>query len=590
MTRGDLRPVVEYYRYDWQRFDGPRALNLSPRDLSPGPAQERSIAEAFAQAVSLHQHGRTPEAERLYQAVLAREPDHLGALHQLSMLRLQQSAFDDAARLIHRAIDRDPNFSDGHNILGVALHALDRPADALQHFEQAIVIKPDHADAHYNRGKALQMLHRFAEAAECYRRALALRANYVDAYNNLGNVLLVLNRPRNALACFESAIAIRPDHADAHSNLGNALAALDRYDEAIASYARALAIQPDHADAHNNLGLVLRDINRHTEALACFKKAQAIKPDHADAQLNEALVRLALGDFDAGWRKYESRRLTGNNPRKPAPPRPLWLGQGDLSGKTILLHGEQGLGDTLQFPRYVPHVAERGARVILAVQRPLARLVTGFAGVSVLRAQGDPIPPFDCYCPLPSLPLAFGTTLDSIPAAVPYLHVETEALQRWKNRLSGGPGPKVGLVWAGNPAHKNDRRRSIALDQIAVLFECPDVRWFSLQLGDRAHDLAMLGRGRVADLAPELADFAETAAAIANLDLVITVDTATAHLAGALGKPVWVLLPFSADWRWQLHRNDSPWYPTARLYRQAAPGDWAGVVREVESALRRFAL
>jgi tetratricopeptide (TPR) repeat protein len=585
--------VFDTDTYDWRpegTFDWSGALNLTPRQLSPGPPQERSTAEAFEQAVSLHQHGRTPEAEKLYQAVLVQDPDHLGALHRLSILRLQQGAFDDALRLIRRALERDPNYSEGHNNLGVALHALDRPADALQHFEKAIAIKPGHADAHYNLGKALQMLNRFAEAAECYRRALALRTDYVDAYNNLGNVLQALNRPRDAMACFLSVLAIRPDHADAHSNLGNAFAALDRYEEAMESYARALAIRPDHADAHNNLGLALRDINRHQEAIACFEKAQTVKPDHADAQLNEGLARLALGDFDAGWRKYEWRRLLkNNNPRNPAPLRPLWLGKGELSGKTILLHGEQGLGDTLQFLRYVPHVAQRGARVILAVQRPLARLVTGLAGVSVLRAQGDTIPPFDCYCPLPSLPLAFGTTLDTIPATVPYLHIETEAWQRWKNRLAGGSGLKIGLVWAGNPAHKNDRRRSIALDQIAALFDCPGVRWFSLQSGERAGDLATLSCGRVADLSPELADFAETAAAIANLDLVITVDTATAHLAGALGKPVWVLLPFSADWRWLLHRNDSPWYPTARLYRQAAPGDWAGVVRQVEDAMRRLA-
>ncbi|MEA2916540.1 MAG: hypothetical protein QOJ15_8621 [Bradyrhizobium sp.] len=538
--------------------------------------------------MSLHQNGRTPEAEKLYQAVLVHDPDHPGALQQLSVLRLQQGAFDDALRLIHRILEQDPNFSEGHNNLGVALQALDRPAEALRHFEKAIAIKPGHADAHYNLGMALQMLNRFAEAAECYRRALALRANYVDAYNNLGNVLQVLNRPQDAIACFESVLAIRPDHADAHSNRGNALAALDRYEEAVASYDRALAIRPDHADAHNNLGLVLRDINRHQEAIACFENAQAIKPDHVDAQLNEALVRLALGDFDAGWRKYEARRLANSN-RKPAPRRPLWLGHGDLSGKTILLHGEQGLGDTLQFLRYVPLVAEQGARVILAVQRPLARLVTSFTGVSVLRVQGDAIPPFDCYCPLPSLPLAFATTLDTIPATVPYLHVETEDCQRWKNRLAAGPGPKVGLVWAGNPAHKNDRRRSIAMHSIAALFDHPGVRWFSLQSGERAGDLAMLNCDRVADLSSELADFAETAAAIANLDLVITVDTATAHLAGALGKPVWVLLPFSADWRWLLDRNDSPWYPTARLYRQAAPGDWAGVVKQVDNALRRLA-
>ena len=282
------------------------------------------------------------------------------------------------------------------------------------------------------------------------------------------------------------------------------------------------------------------------------------------------------------------RRLTAGFHRRKSP-RPLWLGNWDLAGKTILLHGEQGLGDTLQFARYVPHVARQGARVILAVQRPLAPLLATLAGVTELRAQGDAIPPYDCYCPLPSLPLAFHTTLDTIPAEVPYICVPADRAAQWRPVMEAIGRPRIGLMWAGNLAHPN-RRRWIALRHLRPLIEMRDLHFVALQRELPEGDAPLLESTKVAAfLGDRQADLADTAAMIATLDLVITVDTSIAHLAGALGKPVWVLLPFSADWRWLRYRDDSPWYPTARLYRQAAPGDWAGVVRQVEEALRRFA-
>jgi tetratricopeptide (TPR) repeat protein len=542
----------------------------------------------FEQALSLHQQGRTAAAEPLYQAVLAQNPDHPGALHRLSILRLQNGAFDDALRLIRRILDQDPNSPEALVNFGAALHALNRPADALEHFEKAIQLDPKRADAHYNLGRALHALKRFAEASERYERALALKPNHAEAHNNLGNVLLALNRPQEAIGCFEAALALRPDYADAHSNLGIALHDLDRFEEATASYARALAIQPDHADAHNNLGLTLRDMNRHEEAIACFERAQAVKPDMVDAQVNESLVRLALGDFDAGFKKYEWRRLTASFHRRKSP-RPLWLGNWDLAGKTILLHGEQGLGDTLQFARYVPHVARQGARVILAVQRPLAPLLAGLAGVSVFRAQGDSIPPYDCYCPLPTLPLAFHTTVETIPAEIPYICVPPDRAAKWRPVMEAIGRPRIGLMWAGNLAHPN-RRRWIPLRLLLPLTQMRELHFVALQRELPEGDAPLLESAKVATfLGDRQADLADTAAMITALDLVITVDTAIAHLAGALGKPVWVLLPFSSDWRWLRGRADSPWYPTARLFRQPALGDWAGVVTQVGNAVRPFA-
>jgi tetratricopeptide (TPR) repeat protein len=548
------------------------------------PADLPATAQLFEQAVSAHRQGRFPAAEALYQAVLAQDPDHPGALHQLGTLRFQQGDLDDALRLMRRALERDPDSSDAHINFGVTLHALNRPADALEHLETAIRLDPERADAHYNLGRALHALMRFAEAGEHYERTLALKPNHAEAHNNLGNVLLALNRRQQALASFESALAIRPDYADAHSNLGIALHALDRYEEALASYARALAIRPDHADAHNNLGLALRDMNRHAEAIACFERAQAVKPDLVDAQVNESLARLALGDFEAGWKKYEWRRLTASFHRRKSP-RPLWLGNWDLSGKTILLHGEQGLGDTLQFSRYVPRVARQGAQIILAVQRPLAPLLAGLAGVSILRAQGDAIPPYDCYCPLPSLPLAFQTAVTTIPAEVPYVSVPADRNAKWRPAMEAIGRPRIGLMWAGNLAHPN-RRRWIPLRLLLPLTQTRDVHFVALQRELPEGDAQLLESANVATfLGDRQADLADTAAIIAALDLVITVDTSIAHLAGAMGKPVWVLLPFSADWRWLRHRHDSPWYPTARLFRQPALGDWAGAVTQVGNAL-----
>jgi hypothetical protein len=326
-------------------------------------------------------------------------------------------------------------------------------------------------------------------------------------------------------------------------------------------------------------------MNRHEEAIACFERAQAVKPDMVDAQLNEGLARLALGELDAGWKKYQWRRLTASFHRRKSP-RPLWLGNWDLRDKTILLHGEQGLGDTLQFARYVPRVARQGARIILAVQRPLAPLLAGLAGVSALRAQGDSIPPYDCYCPLPSLPLAFRTTLETIPAEIPYVVAPADRVARWRPEMEAIGRPRIGLMWAGNLAHPN-RRRWIPLRFLLPLTEMRDLHFVALQRELPEDDALLLESANVATfLGDRQVDLADTAAMIAALDLMITVDTSIAHLAGAMGKPVWVLLPFSADWRWLRSRVDSPWYPTARLYRQPAPGDWASVATQVENAVR----
>ncbi|HXW26202.1 MAG TPA: tetratricopeptide repeat protein [Xanthobacteraceae bacterium] len=551
------------------------------------PAQVPAADAIFEEALSLQRKGQASAAEERYRAVLARNPEDSGALHHLSLLCLERGEFEEAARLLRHWIAREPNVSGAHNNLGIALNGLNRPAEAVAHFEKAIALEPERAEAHYNLGRARQSLGRLAEARECYERAIALRPDYAEAHNTLA-VLLAPTDAEPALEGFRRAIAARPGYVDAHNNMGIALQELGRHAEAVASYRQALALKPDHADAHNNLGLSLRDLNRHEEALAAFATAQAIKPDHVDAHVNEALVRLALGDYAAGWRKYAWRLMTANFSKgKKRPAQPLWLGHWDISGKTILLHGEQGLGDTIQFARFVPTVARLGAKVVLAVQRPLTALMANLQGASVVRGQGEPVPPFDGFCPLPTLPLAFKTTLETIPADVPYLSAPADRLAKWRPIVDALARPRVGLMWTRGGSPRD--RRSMPLRLLLPLMELRDIQFVALQRELPDGEAALLASTGVPSfLGERLADLADTAAIIAMLDLVITIDTSIAHVAGALGKPMWVLLPFSADWRWLVRGEATPWYPTARLFRQPAIGDWQSVVRQVAQALREL--
>ena len=422
-----------------------------------------------------------------------------------------------------------------------------------------------------------------------------LRPEYAEAHSNRGNALHELKRFGEALASYDRALALRPDFSEAHSNRGNALQELRRFEEAVASYDRALALRGDLAEAHSNRGNALKELARFDEALASYEAALAVRPDFADAHFNEAMCRLLIGDLYRGWEKSEWRWETEqirNGKRDLS--QPLWLGSEEIAGKTILLHAEQGLGDTIQFGRYAPLVAARGARVILEVQRPLHGLMSTLSSTVHVASSGDPLPDFDFHCPLLSLPLAFATRLDTIPSATRYLSARDEQTRAWRERLGRHDKPRIGLAWAGNPrkelpgANRIDGQRSIALDRLAPLFEVTACEFFSLQKGGEAvrqlRDSAL--RHQVTDLTDDLHDFSDTAALIENLDLVISVDTSVAHLAGALGKPFWLLNRYNTCWRWLLDREDSPWYPTARLFRQDTTREWEPVIRRVAVALQ----
>jgi tetratricopeptide (TPR) repeat protein len=560
--------------------------------------------------------GQYDRALASYDRALAVQPDHAEALYNRGNTFKELKRFDEARASYDRAIAARPDYAEALNNRGVALQALGRLGEALASHERAVAVRPDYAEALYNCGLTLQMLARFDAALARYDRALAVRPDYADALlkrgdtlkelkrfdealasydrflalnpddadalNNRAIVLLELKRFDEALASCNRALALRPDYPEALNNRGNALKALKRFEEALASYGRALALRPLYAVALNNRGNTFLEVRRFDKARTDYRRALTARPDFADAHYNDAMCSLLIGDFERGWKKnewrWDSTEAVGVH-RGFA--QPLWGGE-DIAGKTILLHPEQGFGDTIQFCRYAPLVADRAARVILEVQSPLRALMGTLAAVQIVTS-GDALPGFDLHCPLVSLPLAFGTRLETVPSAVPYLHASPDAVVRWDAKLGSRHRPRIGLAWSGRADHKNDHNRSISLSTLSPLFAV-DATFVVVQKGIRPADAAAV-KDHLVDFGEELADFTDTAALIANLDLVISVDTSVAHLAGALARPVWVLLPFTPDWRWLLEREDSPWYPTARLFRQDATRAWDRVVARVRAAL-----
>jgi tetratricopeptide (TPR) repeat protein len=519
-----------------------------------GPTQplQPNLPRMLRRALHAHEQGEFDKAERLYAAVLHIHPDHFGALHGLGLVNYRRGRLDAALALIQAALQADLDRADGFASLGLVFHAL-------KQFERAL---------------------------KSYDEGLRLAPGDTALLNRRGVALLELGRPREALEDFERVLAAAPDHLDALGNRGNALIKLNRPTEALSSYDKALTIAPDNAQLLTNRAAALRRLDRPHEAVMSARRALVSRPDFAQAKFVEGVARLTLGDF-SGWRGYEARWGVGflaahrRNFNVP-----LWLGESSLDGKTILLHAEQGFGDTLQFVRYAPLFAGR-ANVILEVQPELARLLSPLPGVAAVIARGKPLPRFDCHCPLLSLPLAFAKELATIPAAIPYVAPVDQDVALWRERLPRRH-PLIGLVWSGEHTHDNDRNRSLRLETLLPLLQMPDVTFVSLQHEVRDEDAGLLQQqSAVVHVGDRLRDFADTAAAVSLLDAVISADTAVAHLAGAMGKPLSLLLPFGADFRWLRERDDSPWYPSARLFRQPAFGDWASVVALLRQQLMR---
>jgi tetratricopeptide (TPR) repeat protein len=543
------------------------------------------LEDRFKQAVDLHRQGKLAEAERAYQKVLRQRSYHVAALHNSGLLALQTQRPELAVELIGKAIALQPDNAEAWSNRGAALRALRRHDEALASFDKAIALKPDYVDAQYNRGIALYDLKRYADAVASYDRAIALHPNHAEAWGNRGAALHELKSFDPAVASCDRAIAVRRAGAQAWGIRGGALRELGRYAEALASCDHALALRPDDAEAQHNRGLVLQDLRRHDEAVVSFDLAIALRPDYALAYLNLSAALLQMGRFERGWRMYEHREMVDTALGVRSLPRPVWTGEQEIAGKTLFIYWEQGFGDTIQFCRYAKIAAARGAKVIMEVQGSLRTLLQSISPAIAVIPPDQAPDDFDYHCSLMSLPLAFQTTLASIPAEPRYLRADDSAKAVWLSRLPARTKPRIGVTWRGHPEHRNDHKRSIDLATFRSLFD-RETDWICLQKDVSPEDAAMLdAAGGVMRVGDALHDFSDTAALVELLDLVITVDTSVAHLAGALGKPVWVLLPFNPDWRWLQGRDDSPWYPAARLFRQSRPGDWSGVIDTVRRAL-----
>jgi Flp pilus assembly protein TadD len=511
-----------------------------------------TIQEALQSAVVQHQSGRLREAEAIYRQILAQQPNHPDALHLLGVIASQMRQYPVAVELISRAIAASPREAEYHGNLGVALGEMGKMDEAMEAYRRAISLKPNAAQFHNNLGNALTMVGQNQEAIDCFRQAILFNAEYAEPQYNLANIYRNAGQFDEAIERYRRALSLRPGWSEAINNLGNALCAAGRFDEAGTVYRQTLALRWDDPLAHWNLGLLL---------------------------LRQGNLRDGLPEYEWRW-KLKELGLT-----RPNFSCPQWDGS-RLDGKRIFLYCEQGFGDTIQFVRYLPMVAETGGSVIVGVQPELLPLLEKFQGPWKWTSTLPPAADFDVHCPLVSLPAAMKTTEPTIPGREPYITAPAEKAARWHERLADDGHRKVGLAWAGRSTHPHDRQRSIAFEQLAPLASAERVTFISLQKGITVKP-ALAESLKLIDWTAELHDFSDTAGLIANLDIVITVDTAVAHLAAAMGKPVWVMLPFVPDWRWMLARMDSPWYPTIRLFRQKRYGDWASVVKEVAEELAR---
>jgi tetratricopeptide (TPR) repeat protein len=561
--------AVEHLRY---------ALRLNPNH---GPAHDNL-------GIALARLDRLDEAAACFQDALRLNPMHADTYMNLGNVQSMQGKLREAEASYCRAVALNPDSALTHFNLGNTLNDQNKRDEAVACYRQALRLNPADPRVYNNLGTALQELGKTDEAVASFREAIRLKPDYGRAHSNLGNAFREQGKLEEAVACCQQALRLEPDCAEAYNTLGATLVNQGKVDEALTRFQPALQLKPGYANAYHNLGAALLELGRTQEALQNFEEAVRLKPDYATARMSLGMVHLLLGNFERAWPDYEWRWRT-----KEFPPRsftqPRWDGK-PLGGQTILLHAEQGLGDTLQFIRYAPLVKQRGGRVIVEVQPPLARIVAGCLGVDNVVAAGSPLPHFDVYAPLLSLPSIFKTTPATVPTDVPYVFADRALEEHWQKELGGIAGYKVGLNWQGNPQHKKDRQRSFPLALLAPLAQAPGVQLISIQQGPGVEQLTDVdARVAVVDPSrqtPQGADpFQITAAIMKNLDLVISSDTATAHLAGALGVPVWVALPFAPDWRWMLEREDSPWYPTMRLFRQQRPGDWQGVFDLMAGAL-----
>ncbi|HEY1687075.1 MAG TPA: tetratricopeptide repeat-containing glycosyltransferase family protein [Tepidisphaeraceae bacterium] len=550
-----------------------------------------STANLLISAIQLQQSGRFSEAEMLCQNLLQTSPNHAEAWHFLGILCQQQNRGEESIQHLSRAVAIDPKNAGYWNNLGQAHRSAGNLAEAERAFRQSISCNPNLPAAWINLSLVLSQTIRFSEAIESAKCAIELDYNFAPAHAALGQALS-RDDPRAALEAFKQTLHLDPNQPDALNNVGAVLMDLGHYEDALAAFERAVKLAPEFAFAWNNLGICLTRMNRAADGLTCFERAIALSPDFVAAHTNRATAWLLLGDFARGWKEYGWRWAAPPTPEavpRPMPqPLPAIDDKLDLASKKVLIFTEQGFGDIIHFIRYAELLAERGAEIILAdVPSPVVRLLTSAKGVTrVVQKHAEPttitVQNTNYQANLMSLPMLFGTTLQTIPHRIPYLGPTAEQVRQWRTRIGNVTKLKVGLRWAGNPSHANDFSRTLSPKLLAPLLNQPNVIFYSLQL-----DRLQSPHENLVDLTEYLTDFSETAGLIANLDLVISVDTSVTHLAGAMAKPTWTLIPFGPEFRWLQTRTDSPWYPTMKLFRQPKLHDWTSVIDNVAIALSK---
>jgi tetratricopeptide (TPR) repeat protein len=532
---------------------------------------------------------RRDEALASFDRALALAPRDTNAHYSRALVLADMGRLAEALAAFDKTISLQPDHAEAHHNRADALMDLQRLTEAVAGYEHAIALKPDFAQAYCNRGLAQRALGRPQDALTSYDKAIALRPDFAQAHHNRGNVLMDLGLPAQALASYDKALVLQPAFAEARINRGLALMGMKRPAEALADFDQAIALHPDLAEAHLNRGLALTELKELEAALASFDQAIALKPGFVPALWNQSHTLLLLGRFEEGWRLHEYRKQLPEPIASHTHAQPVWLGAEDIAGKTLLVESEQGFGDVIQFARYTQLAQARGANVIFSVRSRLVRLMKSLDPPVTIIDSGRPLPQFHFHIPLLSMPLAFRTDRDTIPATIPYLHTEPDRAAQWKAKL-GSQGFRIGICWQGSRLGAT-QGKPFSVAEFRAIAQIPHVRLISLQKGEGAEQLQDLPPGMSVESLGEHFDagadaFVDTAAVMESLDLIITTDTSVAHLAGALGRSAWVALKYVPDWRWLLDRPDSPWYPTLRLFRQPAYDDWPDVFAQMEARLR----
>lgn len=546
----------------------------------------QSYKKRFNEAKKLHLNGDIHGAKVSCETLLVYYPNQVQVMQMLGWINAQIGEWAAAVDILSKAIDIDRQNQQSYYILGNIMCKFESWAGGIECYSETLKIDPNHFEAACNLGNAYLELNQIEEALASYDLAISIKPHYAEAYSNRGNALRKIDRLEEALISYDSAIAIEPNFAQAYLNRGVTMQAINRYEEAIDCYDKAISIRADYAEAITNRGTALAALNRIQESIESYDQAIEAKPEYADAYWNKSLALLISGNFEQGWELYEYR-WDGNKvaPQKRKFSQPLWLGDVSIVGKRILLHAEQGLGDTIQFCRYLKLLKGQAGRVILEVQHPLVTLFESFDGIDEVIQRGNPLPSFDYHCPLLSLPYAFKTTIKNISSqSTPYINADHVKREQWNQKLGKKKMPRVGIVWRGNINHKNDKNRSINLN-IIVNYLPPGFEYISLQKEINEGERQTMRASSIKNVGENLIDFADTASICDLMDLIISVDTSVVHLAAALGKKTWLMLPFAPDWRWMLDRSDSPWYPTIKIYRQGADFCYESVLRRIRGDL-----